>query len=58
MLVYDEMYIKTKVEEFNGVVTNFLGDEVTLEGVHHACIACISIDSVMKIEKKIIHKSI
>ena len=29
MLVYDEMYIKTKVEEFNGVVTNFLGDEVT-----------------------------
>ena len=49
MSVYDEKYIK----EFNGVVnTNFGGDKVPKEGVHHTCIACISIASVMKMEKK------
>ena len=31
---------------------NFLGDEIPKENVHYACIACITIDSVMKIEKK------
>ena len=37
MPVYDEKYIKAKVKEFNGVVnTNFLGDKVPKEGVHHA----------------------
>ena len=50
--VYDEKYIKAKVREFNGVVkTNFLGDEIPKEGVHYACIACITIDSVMRIKK-------
>ena len=29
-----------------------LGDKVPINGVHHTCIACISIDSVMKMEKK------
>ena len=58
MPVYDEKYIKAKVKEFNGVVnTNFLGDEVP-KGVHYTCIVFISIDFVMKIEKRIIHKSI
>ena len=51
--VYDKKYIKAKVREFNGVVTkNFWGDKVPKEGVHHAFIAYISIDSVMKMEKK------
>ena len=50
--VYAEKHIKTKVKEFNGVVnTNFWGDRVPKEGMHYTCIACISIDSVMKIEK-------
>ena len=50
--VYDEKYIKAKVREFNGVVkTNFLGDEIPKEDVHYACIACITIDSVMRIKK-------
>ena len=41
------------VREFNGVIkTNFLGDEIPKENVHYACIACITIDSVMKMEKK------
>ena len=53
MPVYDEKYIKAKIKEFNGVVnTNFLGDKIPKDGVYHICIACISIDSVMKIEKK------
>ena len=53
MLVYDEKYMKAKVREFNGVIkTNFLGDEVSKENEHHTCIACITIDSVMGMEKK------
>ena len=54
MPVYDEKHIKVKVREINGVVkTNFLGDKMPKWNVHYTCIACISIDSVMKIEKKI-----
>ena len=53
MPVYNEKYIKAKIREFNGVIkTNFLIDEVPKEGVHYACIACVTIDSVMKMEKK------
>ena len=51
--VYDEKYIKTKRKEFNGVInTNFLDGPVPKEGVHYTCVACISVDSVIKIEKK------
>ena len=53
MPVYDEKYIKSKIKEFNGVVnTNFWGNKISKEGVNHTCIACISIYSVMKMEKK------
>ena len=53
MSVFDEKYIKTKVKEFNGVVkTNFLVDEIPKESAHYTCIACITNDSVMSIEKK------
>ena len=31
---------------------NFLGDEVPKENEHYTCIACITIDSVMRMEKK------
>ena len=55
--VYDKKYIKAKVKNFNGLINiNFLGNEVPKEGVHYTCIACIDIDSVMKMDKKIIHK--
>ena len=51
--VYDEKYIKAKVREFNGVIkTNFLGDKIPKENEHYICIACITIDSVTKMEKK------
>ena len=53
MPVYDEKYVKVKVREFNGAIkTNFLGEKIPKEKVHYACIACITIDSVMKMEKK------
>ena len=53
MPVYDEKYIKTKVREFNGAIkTNFLGDEVPKENENYSCIACITIDSVMKLKNK------
>ena len=55
MSVYDEKYIKAKVREFNGVIkTNFLSDEVPKENEHYTCIACVTIDSVMRMEKKLI----
>ena len=53
MPVYDEKYIKAKVREFNGVIkTNFLGDEIPKESMRYTCIACITIDSVMRMEEK------
>ena len=53
MPVYDETYIKAKVREFDGKIkANFLGDEVPKENMHYTCIACITIDSVMKMDKK------
>ena len=51
--VYEETYIKVKVREFDGAIkTNFLGNEVPKENMHYTCIACITIDSVMKMDKK------
>ena len=53
MPVFDEKYFKTKVREFDGVKkTNFLGNDVPKENMHYTCIACITIDSVMKMDKK------
>ena len=51
--IYDQTYIKAKVREFDGVIkTNFLGNGVPKENMHYTCIACITIDSVMKMNKK------
>ena len=59
MPVYYEKYIKAKVRKFDGVIkTNFLGDKIPKESVHYACIACITFDSVMKMEKIKISKFI
>ena len=50
--VFDEKCIKDKVREFNGVIkTNFLDDEIPKENEHYACIACINIDSIIRLEK-------
>ena len=51
--VYNKTYLKAKVREFDGKIkTNFLGNEVPKENMHYTCIACITIDSVMKMDKK------
>ena len=51
--VYDKKYLKTKVREYDGVIkTNFLGNGIPKENMHHTCTASITIDSVMKMNKK------
>ena len=51
--VYEYKYLKAKVREFDGVIkTNFLGNAMPKENMYYTCIACITIDSVMKIDKK------
>ena len=53
MPVYDEKYIKAKVRKYNGAIkTNLLGNKIPKENEHYTCIACITIYSVMKMEKK------
>ena len=57
--VYEYKYLKAKVREFDGVIkTNFLGNDMPKENMHYTCIACTTIDSVMRIDKKIIRKFI
>ena len=51
--IYKEKYLKAKVREFDGVIkTNFLNNDIPKENMYYTCIACITIDSVMKIDKK------
>ena len=57
--VYHQKYLKAKVREFDGVIkTNFLGNDTPKENMHYTFIACITIDSVMRIDKKTIRKFI
>ena len=52
--IYENKYLKTKLREFDGSVkTNFLGYNLPKENTYYTCIACITIDSVMKMSKKI-----
>ena len=57
--VYDKTYIKAEVREFDGKIkTNFLGNDAPKQNMHYTCIACITIDSVMRIDKKTIRNFI
>ena len=59
MPVYDKTYVKAQVREFDGKIKpNFLGKIVPKENMYYTCIVCITIDSVMKMNKKIIRKFI
>ena len=50
---YEYKYFKAKVREFNGAIkTNVLDNDIPKENMHYTCIACITIDSVLKIDKK------
>ena len=47
--IYNEKYIKTKVETFNNSInTLFSGGEIPKERIHHVCISAIFIDSVLR----------
>ena len=51
--VYEYRYLKAKLKEFDGVIkTNFLGNDVPKQNMHYTCITCITIDSVLRIDKK------
>ena len=51
--VYEQDYLKAKVREYNGVIkTNFLGRGVPKKNMHYTCIAGVTIDSVIKMNKK------
>ena len=51
--IYDDKYIKTKVKTFSSVInTLFSGDEIAKEKVEYVFISCISIDSVLRVDKK------
>ena len=51
--IYYEKYIKTKVREFDSVIkTNFWGNKVPKENMRYTCIACVTIDSVVRMNKK------
>ena len=51
--IYDDTYIKTKVKTFSAMIkTLFDGNEIPKERVECACTACISVVSVLKVDKK------
>ena len=51
--IYDQKYLKAKVRELDSLTkTNFLSNDTPIENMHYTCIACITIDSVMRMDKK------
>ena len=53
MPVHDQTKIKATVREVDGKIkANFLGNEIPKENMHYTCVACITIDSVMRMNKK------
>ena len=51
--IYEQKYLKAKVREFDGMIkTNVLGTDMAKENMHYTCIANITIDSAMRIDKK------
>ena len=57
--VYEYKFLRAKVREFDGIIkTNLLGNDIPKKKMHYTCISCITIDSVLRIDKKIIRKFI
>ena len=51
--IYENKYLKAKVREFDSdIKTNFLGNGLPKENMYYTCIACITIDSVLRMNKK------
>ena len=57
--IYDDSYIQTKVKTFTDMIkTLFDENEIPKEIIEYACIACVSVDSVLKVDKNIFHRFI
>ena len=51
--IYHDQYIKTKVKTFSEVIKTLVdGNEIPKERVEYVCIPCISVDSILKVDKK------
>ena len=51
--IYENKYLKAKVREFDGnIKTNFLGNGLPKENTYYTCTACITVYSVLKMNKK------
>ena len=51
--IYENKYLKAKVREFDGnIKTNVLGNNLPKENTYYTCIPCITVDSVIKMNKK------
>ena len=51
--IYENKYLKAKEREFDGnIKTNFLGNNLPKENTYYTCIACITYDSIIKMNKK------
>ena len=51
--IYENKYLKARVREFDGnIKTKFLGNNLPKENTYYICIACITIDSIIKMNKK------
>ena len=51
--IYENKCLKAKVREFNGnIKTNFVGNNVPKENTYYTCIACVTLDSVLKMNKE------
>ena len=52
--IYEKKYLKAKIREFDGdIKTNFLSNGLPKKNTCYTCIACITIDSVIRMNKKI-----
>ena len=52
--IYENKHLKTKVREFDdNIKTNFLGNDLPKDNIYYTCVACITVDSVIKMNKKI-----
>ena len=57
--IYEKKNLKSKIREFDSdIKTNFLGNGLPKQNMYYTCIACISIDSVTKMNKQIMQKFI
>ena len=51
--IYENKYLKAKVRQFDGdIKTNLLGNDLPKENTYYTCIARITIDSIIKMNKK------